>query len=60
MSENNSDEELSQELGEFNVDIVDQQVEMEEQISQESSRGRGRPKIKEEWTRVISLNDNES
>ena len=33
---------------------------MEEQISQASSRGRGRPKVKEEWTRVISLNDDEA
>lgn len=60
MAQIESDEELNEEIGEFNVDIADQQAEMEEQISQASSRGRGRPKVKESWTRVISLNDNEA
>ena len=67
MEPNNDDGDISEELDEYHVDLLDQQAEMEERASLElsaasqvSQRGRGRPPIKEAWTRVISLNDNEA
>ncbi len=50
-------EDLEEELGEHQVDVADQHAEMIELESQESLKSRGRPKIPEQWTKVISLND---
>ncbi len=40
---NQDEDELVEEIGEHQVDIADQQAEMEERVSEESKRGRGRP-----------------
>ena len=46
-------------MQEHQVDIMDQQVEEVESLSEASAPVRGRPLIPERWTRVISLNDSE-
>ena len=67
MIEHPSDEELSEELREHQVDHVDLNAELDEQaslaqssVSQEGKRRRGRPPVKDAWTRVISLNDHQA
>ena len=44
-----------EELTEFVQDPVEQKVIEEESVGKSESRGRGRPRIPEQWTRIISM-----
>ncbi len=44
-----------EELTEFVQDPVEQEVIEEESVEKSESRGRGRPKIPDQWTRIISM-----
>jgi hypothetical protein len=52
-SENSSFDE--EELSEFRVDPVDQESFHDASIDTEAPKKRGRPKLKEHWTRVILI-----
>ena len=55
MEDSNEEEELA----EFHVDRADDVEEVEESVGSSLQSRRGRPRIPEQWTRVISLEHDE-
>ena len=55
MSDNESFGQADEVISELGNNISQQEEDEEDSVKSQSSQGRGRPRIQEQWTRVISL-----